>query len=316
MSSAYGNSSSPAFNVALGKILIAAAWVDGELNRREMTCLKNLILQLPGITFDDWRKLKIYLAYPISKKEQQSIAKDFLDHVYLTEHRKSAWDALVKVFQADGRLNIEEKEFAEELDEALHKNSESFFRKIQYFLLKHSSTEVKPWSKDLNSRDRLIHEFFDNPVYFIFRKVLLQKNVVVPQSKPELQKVCLHAAILSWLSNADNKITLTELKSMRSILVEICGVSNEVAKCIQESAYALDISELQLSDLTKSLREVTTKAERNELFMAMASLLIVDGDLNDDELECLRTIAVYLEISNFVWANALNKIVKDTFSVD
>ena len=88
MSSAYGNSSSPAFNVALGKILIAAAWVDGELNRREMTCLKNLILQFPGITFEDWRRLKIYLAYPISKKEQQSIAKDFLDHVYLTEHRK------------------------------------------------------------------------------------------------------------------------------------------------------------------------------------------------------------------------------------
>ena len=134
----------------------------------------------------------------------------------------------------------------------------------------------------------------------------------VPHSKPELQKICLHAAILSWLSNADDKITLSELKSIRSILVETCGVSDDVAKCIQESAYVLDISELQLSDLTKSLRDVTTKAERNELFMAMTDLVVVDGELNDNELECMRTIAVYLEISNFVWANALNKIVKNT----
>ena len=35
----------PAFNIALGKTLIAAAWVDGELNQHVIVCLKNLILQ-------------------------------------------------------------------------------------------------------------------------------------------------------------------------------------------------------------------------------------------------------------------------------
>ena len=77
----------PAFNIALGKTLAAAAWVDGELNERELACLKNIILQLPGITFEDWRKLKIYLAYPLSKQEQQTIAELFSKQVYLTEHR-------------------------------------------------------------------------------------------------------------------------------------------------------------------------------------------------------------------------------------
>lgn len=43
----------PAFNIALGKTLIASAWVDGELNQQEMACLKNLILQFQGITFED-----------------------------------------------------------------------------------------------------------------------------------------------------------------------------------------------------------------------------------------------------------------------
>ena len=53
----------PAFNVSLGKTLAAAAWVDGDLNEEEMNCLKAIVLQLPYISFEDWRKLKIYLAY-------------------------------------------------------------------------------------------------------------------------------------------------------------------------------------------------------------------------------------------------------------
>ena len=46
----------PAFNVSLGKTLAAAAWVDGDLNEHEMDCLKAIVLQLPHITFEDWRK--------------------------------------------------------------------------------------------------------------------------------------------------------------------------------------------------------------------------------------------------------------------
>ena len=98
----------PAFNIALGKTLIAAAWVDGELNKHELQCLKNLILQFPGITFEDWRKLKIYLAYPICKTEQHAIAEQFTKFVYLSEHRKTAWNSLISVFKADGKINIEE----------------------------------------------------------------------------------------------------------------------------------------------------------------------------------------------------------------
>ncbi len=33
-------------NIALGKNLISAAWVDGELNEEELNCLKSLILQM------------------------------------------------------------------------------------------------------------------------------------------------------------------------------------------------------------------------------------------------------------------------------
>jgi hypothetical protein len=52
--------------------------------------------------------------------------------------------------------------------------------------------------------------------------------------------------------------------------------------------------------------------ERNELFSAMSRLIIVDNKITDEELESLRTIAVYLEISQTVWVNTFQKIVIKT----
>lgn len=311
-----GFSEFPAFNIALGKTLIAAAWVDGELNKHELLCLKNHILQFPGITFEDWRKLKIYLAYPICKAEQHTIAEQFSKLVYLSEHRKTAWNLLISVLKADGKINLEERKFAEEMDSTLLENSENFLRKLKFYFFQHTIKEENPWSKESDSRDRFIHEFFDNPVYFLFRKALLEKNINVPHSKPELQKICLYSAILCWFANVDQKISLPELRTIRAILTETCGVSEEVSKCIQEVSFVIDFNDIQLSELVSSLRDCTTKVERNDLFYSLTNLIIVDKEVNEKELECLRTIALYLEVSQYVWVNSLKNVVVGAFEVN
>ena len=121
----------PAFNVSLGKTLAAAAWVDGDLNEDEMNCLKAIVLQLPYITFEDWRKLKIYLAYPISPPEQKSIINDFLEKVFHKGHSKLAIEALIKVIKADGEITTEEDRFSKELENDLSTNVDSFLKKLK-----------------------------------------------------------------------------------------------------------------------------------------------------------------------------------------
>ena len=86
-------------------------------------------------------------------------------------------------------------------------------------------------------------------------------------------------------------------------------MSEEIARCIQEVSFAIDVNELQLRDLAASLRDVTQTMERNELFTAMSKLIIIDGEISDEELESLRTIAVYLEVSQSVWINTFENIV-------
>jgi len=302
------NAGYPAFNVCLGKTLIAAAWVDGELNAQETECLKSLILQLPGITFENWRKLKIFMAYPIKTNEQLAIVEEFSGKVYLGKQRQEAWQALLAVLQSDGSVNLTEKEFAIEMHEAITSSSEDFLRKLKYFLFKDRIEQQELWPKENRGREKFINEFFDNPVYFLFRKAILKEALEVPQSKPELQKVCLFAAILRWLASVDEKITFNEREVMYEILTGKCGLSHAVSNCILDVALAIDITELQLSELTSSLADSTNQKERNGLFIEIIKIIVADDLILAEEIECLRTIALYLGISERTWVAALRKI--------
>ena len=308
------NNSNP-LNLGLGKILAAAAWMDGNLKDNELERLTALVLQMPNISFEDWRKLKIYLAYPINASEQNAIVDDFIDKVYNKDHQSLAWKSLIQILQADGVMSIEEKVFAHELQISLQESAGKFLRKLKYFFF-HAQIEKEPgWKKKLEGRDKFIHEFFDNPVYFIFRKALLKEDFIVTQSKPELQKICLLAAILCWFANEDARIDLAEKDFILETLTDICGLNDDVAKCILEVASAIDVSELQLSQLTRSLRDATEEEERHQIFTILADMVSIDKILTTHECECLRTVALYLEIRKSLWYKVMEDInLKTTFS--
>lgn len=306
----------PAFNVSLGKTLAAAAWVDGDLNEHEMDCLKAIVLQLPHITFEDWRKLKIYLAYPISPPEQKSIINDFLEKVFHQGHSKLAIEALVKVIKADGEVTTEEQKFTKELENDLANNVGSFLKKLKFFLFKNSIQKQKSWDPDKGGREKFIHEFFDNPIYFLFRKAVLKEQLELPHSKPELQKICLYAAVLCWFAKEDDHLDLVEREFIIKTIKEHATLSDQVAHCILKIASNLHVSELQLSQLCFSMADATTQEERKKIFITLSKLILLDREMSAKECEYLRTAALYLEINEKLWVQVMGNIhLKTTFSV-
>ena len=304
----------PAFNVALGKTLAAAAWTDGCLNRKEMICLQTVFLQLPRITFDDWRKLKIYLAYPITETEQNAIVEDFVDKVYHKGHSSIAWSALVEIVKADGIVNSKEKEFIFEMEDALLQSTTSFLKKLRFFLLGNSITQQSAWSSPKKGRDKFIHEFYDNPIYFLFRKAILKENIEVNLSKIELQKICLLSAILCYVAAEDGNVDLSEQTYIHELLVTDLQIDSNISHLIIKVAMNIEINELKLRELCKSLltsvqenetQEAVQENETKNMFLLVAKLVAIDGEINVRELELLRTIALYLDINRKVWTESL-----------
>ena len=189
---------------------------------------------------------------------------------------------------------------------AMRSSTEDFLRKLKYYLFQNEILGEPAWKTPPKGRERFINEFFDNPIYFVFRKALLQTDVRVTKSKPELQKICLFAAILCWLANVDKRITFSEFRMMRRILTEKCGLELDVAKLILEVAFIIDVSELQLSELASSLAESTKQRERNTFFAELSRLVAIDLHIMPEEIECLRTVALYLRVTERTWVKVMS----------
>jgi uncharacterized tellurite resistance protein B-like protein len=256
------------------------------------------------------------LAYPISPPEQKSIINDFLEKVFHKGHSKLAIEALVKVIKADGEITTEEDRFSKELENDLVTNVGSFLKKLKFFLFKNSIQNQKSWDPEKGGREKFIHEFFDNPIYFLFRKAVLKEQLELPHSKPELQKICLYAAVLCWFANEDDKIDLVEREFIIKTIKEHALLSDQVAHCILKIASNLHVSELQLSQLCFSMADATTQEERNQIFVTLSKLILLDREMSTKECEYLRTAALYLEIHEKLWVQVMGNIhMKTTFSV-
>ena len=62
--------------LALAKVLVAAAWADGQIATEELNSLKDLLFQLPGLTASDWVQIEIYLDSPVDAAERQRLVSD------------------------------------------------------------------------------------------------------------------------------------------------------------------------------------------------------------------------------------------------
>jgi uncharacterized tellurite resistance protein B-like protein len=239
-----------------------------------------------------------------------------LDKVFHKGHSKLAIEALVKVIKADGEITTEEDRFSKELENDLSTNVDSFLKKLKFFLFKNSIRQQKTWDPKKGGREKFIHEFFDNPIYFLFRKAVVKEQLELPHSKPELQKICLYAAVLCWFANEDDKIDLVERDFIIKTIKEHALLSDQVAHCILKIASNLQVSELQLSQLCFSMADVTTQEERNQIFVTLSKLILLDREMSAKECEYLRTAALYLEINEKLWVQVMGNIhLKTTFSV-
>ena len=67
------------FVMKLSKVVIAAAWADGELHGDEVNSLKDLLFSLGEISGDDWVELEIYMDSPVRTDERERLLGSLLE---------------------------------------------------------------------------------------------------------------------------------------------------------------------------------------------------------------------------------------------
>ena len=99
--------------MTLAKVLIAAAWADGEITIEEQNCLKDIIFHLTDaghpLTGQEWSLLEMYMDSPVEDAERARLVADLQDAVRTPEERQFVLDALQQMALADGVTDEEEQ---------------------------------------------------------------------------------------------------------------------------------------------------------------------------------------------------------------
>ena len=102
-------------SLALAKVMIAAAWADGEIQPEELQYLKQFVRDHLGMDENVWSQLNAYESIPVEDDERKELIEDLHRHIHTQEDKKVVIDAIEKIFLADSIFTHEEKSTIEEI---------------------------------------------------------------------------------------------------------------------------------------------------------------------------------------------------------
>src|SRR6266436_8375530 len=98
--------------IALLKVLIAAAWADSRLTQSELNYIK-LLAQKFRLTDDDWLQLQPYIEDPPTETEISELFDDLLSRIATPFGRNEVVQHLENMMRADDDITAEEHNFLE-----------------------------------------------------------------------------------------------------------------------------------------------------------------------------------------------------------
>jgi len=95
--------------MTLAKVLIAAAWADGELTLDEINAMKDLLFRIPELNAREWASIEIYMTSPVDGAERQRLVDDLAKAISSVEGKQLALDTLDDMILADGIVTDDEQ---------------------------------------------------------------------------------------------------------------------------------------------------------------------------------------------------------------
>jgi tellurite resistance protein len=112
--------------LTLAKVIIAAAWADGELRLVEVNSLKEMLLwsrcgrqRELDINQREWATLEMYIDAPVDAAEREQLVQQLQAALRTPKDREMAISALTDIIQADGTVTAEEQAAIDEIKATL-----------------------------------------------------------------------------------------------------------------------------------------------------------------------------------------------------
>jgi uncharacterized tellurite resistance protein B-like protein len=290
----------------LAKVIIAAAWADGEVSHDEINSLKDLLFHLPNMEARDWASLDIYIDSPVDADERARLVDNLLSSMAKRAHRDLALSALNELIHADGEVPEAEERVAEEIRSAIEQADVGILGGMGRLI----KGPIQRRSAAAADREEYLEDFIKNRVYYGLRRRLEELGETPELSEAELRKLSLAGGLMARVAHVDREVTPGENEAMVKALQENWGCTKEEATIVTEVAVAAVAADLDFYRMAREFFTCTTEEERVNFLDVLFAVAVGDGAVSNIENEGIRRIAQNLKLTHKQFITAKVKIPK------
>jgi uncharacterized tellurite resistance protein B-like protein len=335
----------------LGKVIIAAAWVDKKIDPEEINSLKDLLFQFQrtimmsdihlgqeilafvgGISIDKnydagigfpakvMARFEMYLESPVEAAERESLVRQLCEAIWTEEDKVLVIAALKDMVEADGAITDEEQILLDDVKALLENESTGIFNTLRRLV--HDALRRR--SKTLSSapnREKYFEDFLRNKVYYEMRRQMDLDATQLDIPDEYLRKLGTIGGMMARVAQVDNIVLDKELEKITSIIETGWGVmsilqtdwglSSESADFVINIAVAEVSKSFDYLRMSRDFFDITTPKERNNLVELLFAVANADGTISNAEFKEIRTIADYLVLSRSRVDETYLKIISD-----
>ncbi len=280
--------------LSLAKVLIAAAWADGEISLEEKNCLKDIIfIILDGaapLTSQDWSMLEMYMDSPIGEAERARLVADLQDAIRTPEEKAFVIDALNQMMSADGVPDNGENQIVMEIERAVADSEVGLMDGLNRLLggaLQRRSSAVA----NAPNREVFYEDFLKNKVYYEVSRRLRENGKSLDLSDEELRKLGLAGGLMARIAQVDRIVSDAERQAMVELLETHWQLDHEPAVFVADVAVSSFDLNYDYYRMTREFAAETTPEERRQFLVVLFLLASADGGVSFEETEEIRLVS-------------------------
>lgn len=298
------------FILTLGKVIIAAAWADGEVAHEELNCLKDLLFRLPGLTGREWAMLDMYIESPVGAAERKRLVEQLQNELRSSRDKSLALQNLDDMVAADGIVSEEEKAIIEEIKSQIETANVSVFGQLGR-VVRDSIQRREAALSDAPNREEHLEDFIKNKVYYGVQRRLELGEVSLDIPEDRLRKLSMVGGLMARVAHVDLVVTNEEFEAIVNSLKNEWGISQDEATFVTEVAVSEVGPDMDYYRLTREYFTSTNEEERRKFLNVLFSVANADGFVSSKEIEEVRTIANSLRLTHKQFIDAKLTIPKD-----
>lgn len=293
--------------LTLAKVLIAAAWADGEPTHEEINSMKDLLFHLPQLSARQWASLQMYIDSPLSDAERERLLEELRYAIQTPQDRELAQQALDEMLQADGDVSAEEEQIAAEIRATIESVNVSTLSRLVKGM---TGRRAQALANAPNREDHL-DDYVRNKVYYGVRRRLDLGEADLQVSDDVLRTLSLAGGIMAQVARVNPKVSDAEVATMVDALQNHWHLDADQAAFVAGVAISETAGLMDRYRLARQFASVVGPRERAQFLDVLFAVAAADGVACYDEIEEIRAIAESLKLSHRQFIQAKVKLPRE-----